>query len=157
MMLIWRPIRSTGGENDYLDRLCATADLHRASLEVVGRHACGLGGCHTNDHLARHRSRCQSRRDVDDITERGEVVDGGARSGRSNECLASVDSRSHWNGHRQRGAGLCRSLRQIDCRRDRYSRVVRPADPPEEEPNNLIAHDFVNDAIMRTIESDASR
>jgi hypothetical protein len=148
MALIWRHFLSDRGENDHLDRLCAPADLHGASLELVGRHACGLGGCLTNDHLTGTCSRCESRGDVDGITERGEVIDGCARPGRSNECHAGVDSRSHWNRRRRRGTGLCRSLGQVSCGCYRYCRVLRSADSPEEKPDNLIADDFVNDAIM---------
>jgi hypothetical protein len=53
---------------------------------LIGRHACRLGGCHTNDHLACSRSRCESGGDVDGITERRELFDGGAKPGRTNEC-----------------------------------------------------------------------
>ena len=77
-----------------------------------------------------------------------EVVVGCTEPGGSNECLAGVDSRSYWNGHRRRGVGLCCSLGQVDCGRYCCGRVMRPADAPEEEPNNLIAYDFVNDAVM---------
>ena len=56
---------------------------------MVGRHACRLGGCHTNDYLACSRSQCESGGEVDGITECREVVDGGAKSGRANECLAA--------------------------------------------------------------------
>jgi hypothetical protein len=148
MVLVWRHLSVQPWENDHLNRLCAPTDLHGASHELVSRHACGIGGCHANDHLACNGSRCQSRCDVDGITERGEIVDSFAKPGRPNECLAGVDSRSYWNGHRRSGAGPCRSLSQVDCGCYRYGRMIRPADSPEEEPNNLIAHDFVNDAVM---------
>jgi hypothetical protein len=59
-LFVWRC------QNDHLDRLYA----HGASLESVGCHAGGLGSGQTHDHLACNRSRCQSRRDVDGITER---------------------------------------------------------------------------------------
>ena len=114
LVLIGRHFLSTCRDNDDLDRLGASTDLHGASLDVLDRHACGLGGCHTYDHLARTCSRCESRGDVDDITERGEVVDGCAKSGRSNECLARVDSRSYMDGHGQRAAGMGRSLGKVD-------------------------------------------
>jgi hypothetical protein len=92
-------------------------------------------------------ARCESRSDVDDITERRKVVDGCTKPGRP-KCHARVDGRSYRNGHRGRGAGLRRSLGQVNCCSYRNCRVVRPADAAEEEPNNLIAHDFVNDAVM---------
>lgn len=44
--------------------------------------------------------------------------------------------------------GLCRSLCQVDCGCYCCGRVMRPADAPEEQPNNFIAYDFVNDAVM---------
>ena len=97
MVLIWRHFRSARGEDNHFDRLFATTDLHGASLEVSGRHACRLGRCHTDDHLTRNRSRCESRGDVDGITERGEVIDSGAKPGRPNECHAGMDSRPSWN------------------------------------------------------------
>jgi hypothetical protein len=59
-----------------------------------------------------------------------------------------VDGRSYWDGHRRRGAGSCRSLGEVDCGRYCCCRVARPGDSAEEEPDNLIAHDFVNDAVM---------
>jgi hypothetical protein len=121
-------------QNDHLDRLYAPTDLHGASLESVGCHAGGLGSCHTHDHLACKRSRCQSRRDVDGITERREVVDSCARSGRPNERLACVDSRSCRNRIRPRGAGVCRSLGQVDCGCYRCCRMVRPVIPPKKSP-----------------------
>src|SRR5512133_777634 len=136
------------GENNSLDRLNAPSDCHRASLELIGRDACRLGGCHTNDHLACSRSGCESGRDVDGITECGEVLDGGAEAGRANECLAGVDGRSYWDGRLGRRAGLCHSLSEVDCSRYCCCRVARPGDSAEEESDNLIAHDFVNDAVM---------
>jgi hypothetical protein len=42
--------------------------------------------------------------------------------------------RSNWNGHRRRGAGPCRSLRQVDCCRYRYRRVIRALIPPKKSP-----------------------
>jgi hypothetical protein len=63
---------------------------------LIGRDACRLGGCHTNDHLACSRSGCESGRDVDGIAECREFLDGGAEPGRANECLAGVDGRSYW-------------------------------------------------------------
>jgi hypothetical protein len=60
---------------------------------MVSHQACGLGGCHTNDHLAGNRSRCESLGDVDNITQCREVIVGCAEAGGSNECLAGVDSR----------------------------------------------------------------
>jgi hypothetical protein len=147
MALVWRFL-SNRGENNYIDRLCASAYRHGALLKVISRHACGLGGCDTNDHLAGYGSRRKSRSDIDGITERRKVVDGCARPGGPNECHAGVDCRSDWNGRRRRGAGLCRPLGQIGCGCYRCRRVALAADPSEEEPNNLVAHDFVNDAVM---------
>jgi hypothetical protein len=115
---------------------------------VVSHQACGLGGCHTNDHLARNRSRCASLSDIDNIAQCREVVVGCAEAGGSNECFAGVDSRSYRKGHRRRGIGLCRSLGQVDCGCYCCGRVMRPADAPEEQSNNFIAYDFVNDAVM---------
>jgi hypothetical protein len=56
-------------------------------------------------------------------------------------------ARSYWNGH-QRRAGLCCPLGQVDCCCYRYCWVVRPADSAEEQPDDLIAYDFVDDAVM---------
>jgi len=47
------------------------------------------------------------------------------------------------------GAGSYCSLGQVDCGRYCCRRVARSGDPAEEEPDNLIAHDFVDDAVMR--------
>jgi hypothetical protein len=44
-------------------------------------------------------------------------------------------------------ACAARSARSI-CGCHCCGRVMRPADAPEEEPNNLIAYDFVNDPVM---------
>src|SRR5829696_475799 len=119
----------------------------RCVARVDRRHACRLGGYNTNDHFACSRSRCQSGGDVDGITECYEVVDGGAKPGHANECLAGVDGRSYWDGHPRRAAGSC-PLGQVDCGRYCCCRVSRPGDSAEEKSDNLIAHDFVNDAVM---------
>jgi hypothetical protein len=65
------------GERSLRSALCVHGSPRCAAL-----HLCGLGGCHTNDHLARRRSRCQSRGDVDNITKRREIADGYAKPGR---------------------------------------------------------------------------
>jgi hypothetical protein len=51
-MLIWQHF-CVGAGRTITSIGCASTDLHGASLEVLGRHACSLSGCHTNDHLAR--------------------------------------------------------------------------------------------------------
>ena len=56
--------------------------------------------------------------------------------------------RSYWDRRRRRDAGLCHSLSEVDCRRYCCCCVSRPGDSAEEESDNLIAHDFVNDAVM---------
>jgi hypothetical protein len=98
------------GERSLRSALCVHGSPRCAAL-----HLCGLGGCHTNDHLARRRSRCQSRGDVDNITKRREIADGCAKPGRANEGLAGVNSRSYRNGHRGPSAGRCRLPGQINC------------------------------------------
>jgi hypothetical protein len=94
------------------------------------------------------RRRCESRGDVDGITKRREVIDGGAKPGRPNECHAGMDSRPSWNGARRRAAGLCGSLGQVDCGCNRHHGVVRPADSPEKSPITSLPTTFVNDAVM---------
>ena len=96
-----------------------------------------------------NRSRGQSRRDADeDITQRGEVVDSCARPGRPNERLACVDSRSRRDRTRPRRAGVRRLLGQVDRGRYRCCRMVRPGDSSEEEPDHLVTHNFVDDAVV---------
>jgi hypothetical protein len=121
-MRLLGPVRPR--ENNHLDWLGAPTDLHGASLELLGRYVCGLGRCHTHDHLARGSSGCQSRRDVDGVTERSEVIHRRPKPCRPNKCLAGVDGRSYWYRHRRRGTGPCRSLGQVDCGRYRYCRVA---------------------------------
>ena len=116
VVLTWRNFCLPAGRTITSIGSRATADPHTASLEVAGRHPCGLGGCHANDHLPPATAADASRAVM--LTASPSAVKsstGSAQPGRPNECHAGVDSRSYWNGHRRRAAGPCRPLGQLNC------------------------------------------
>ena len=54
----------------------------------------------------------------------------------------------HRDRLRRCGVGACRPLGQVDGGRHRRCSVVRPADPTEEERDDLVAHDLVDEAVV---------
>jgi hypothetical protein len=128
-------------ENDYVDGLCATTDVHGASLWVVGHQACRLGGCHTNDHLA--RSTADASRAVILTTSPSAVKSSSVVSSRVAPTNASPVWTAVPTGMDTDVVVACaaRSARSI-CGCHCCGRVMRPADAPEEEPNNLGAYEL---------------
>ena len=113
-------------EERHLDRLRVHADIHGASLELVGRQVCGLGGFLSQSPRLR-RGRRQSRGDIDGVPERG--------GSRRQSCLVLSPQRMH---RRVDGRSLPEwispawfwAATSLACRSDaaaRSCRVVRPA------------------------------
>ena len=91
MVLIWQHSFCLAAGDDHLDPLPAPR------ISTVRRSGClvpipAASAAATLTITRGTRSRCESRGDVDCITERCEVVDGCAKPGRSNECDAGVEA-----------------------------------------------------------------
>jgi hypothetical protein len=134
LVLIWRHLfRLAGAEQPPRSALCAHG-CPRCVAGVRRLRCLRPGGCHTDDHFACDRSRRQSGRDVDGITERREVIDSCAEPGCPNERHACVDSRSCRDRTRSRDAGVRRSLCKVDRGCYRCCRMLGPVIPLKKSP-----------------------